>query len=243
MSRANSPPNPETTHLVSLVLHSKKALQHGEQLCAQAHELMRTASELATDVLALDAKVHWVSQGIQEQLKVRFCVIYWFGLSLRSSIRKLATSVSRSLEMQSNRLINKAKVGIHINHSPRLISDVTVKEWDKARSFHSGNLDSILETLEKQLVPPDFHLSSSDSSLFGSQHSDDVPNGFLNETQADVNGRHKDRSRWKNLRDFVDFGAIMKATEDMDDDRDTLDVSLDILPSYETLTVFVGNPC
>ena len=72
MSRANSPPNPETTHLVSLVLHSKKALHHGEQLCAEAHELMRTASALGTDVLALDAKVCWVSQGVQEQLKVGF---------------------------------------------------------------------------------------------------------------------------------------------------------------------------
>ena len=69
MSRANSPPISETTHLVSLVLHSKKALQHGEQLGSQANELMHTASALATDVLALDAKARWVAQGVEEQMK------------------------------------------------------------------------------------------------------------------------------------------------------------------------------
>ena len=70
MSRPQSPPSPGTPHLVSLVLHSKKALQHGEQLCSQAHELVHATPGLATDVLALDAKTRWVAQGILEQLKV-----------------------------------------------------------------------------------------------------------------------------------------------------------------------------
>ena len=46
----------------------------------------------------------------------------------------------------------------------------TAKEWDTARTKHTDALDDILEALGAQLVPPDFHQTSADSSLFGSQH-------------------------------------------------------------------------
>lgn len=46
----------------------------------------------------------------------------------------------------------------------------TTKEWDSARTKHTDALDIILEALDVQLVPPDFHQTSADSSLFGSQH-------------------------------------------------------------------------
>ena len=59
-------------HLVSLVLQSKKALQHGQELCSLAHERSRTSSKAAFDILGLDAKVRWVIDGIVEQLKVSF---------------------------------------------------------------------------------------------------------------------------------------------------------------------------
>lgn len=68
MSRPPSPP--ASPPLVSLVLHSKKALQHGEQLCTRASELSRCSSQEAVELLALDAKVRWIAQGIQDQLKV-----------------------------------------------------------------------------------------------------------------------------------------------------------------------------
>ena len=113
-------------------------------------------------------------------------------------------------------------------HSVSLVVQLIIsQEWDKARSFQSGNLDSILESLEKRKIPPDFHLSSSSSSLFGSQHSDG--GGTINGFEASSPPKHQDRSNWKSLRDFVDFGAIVKATEEMDEDRDILDVR--ILPS------------
>lgn len=57
-------------HLVSLVLQSKKALQRGQELCSLAHERSQTSSKTAFDILALDAKVHWVNECIVEQLKV-----------------------------------------------------------------------------------------------------------------------------------------------------------------------------
>lgn len=46
------------------------------------------------------------------------------------------------------------------------------KAWDTARTKHTDALDAILESLGTQLVPPEFHQSPEDSSLFGSQHSD-----------------------------------------------------------------------
>jgi autophagy-related protein 17 len=57
-------------HLVSLVLQSKKALQHGEQLCSRASSLSSSSAQSAIDVLALDAKVKWLSAAVVEQLKV-----------------------------------------------------------------------------------------------------------------------------------------------------------------------------
>lgn len=57
-------------HLVSLVLQSKKALQHGEELCTEAHDASHASAQAAIDVLALDAKVRWVIEVVVEQLKV-----------------------------------------------------------------------------------------------------------------------------------------------------------------------------
>lgn len=57
-------------HLVSLVLQSKKALQHGEQVCSRAHASYNASAQEAVEVLALDAKVRWVTDALLEQLKV-----------------------------------------------------------------------------------------------------------------------------------------------------------------------------
>jgi autophagy-related protein 17 len=68
----SSPPTqPVQPHLVTLVLQSKKALQHGEQLCSRAHAISNTSARTAVDVVALDAKVRWVMEAVGEQLKVR----------------------------------------------------------------------------------------------------------------------------------------------------------------------------
>jgi len=61
----------DNPHLVSLVVQSKKALQHGEQLCLRASQLSSASARNAVDVLALDARVKWLSDAVSEQLKVR----------------------------------------------------------------------------------------------------------------------------------------------------------------------------
>ena len=148
----------------------------------------------------------------------------------------MATSIAKCIELQRSKLENRAKVSfsILVAYTYREYRYRLYKEWDKARSFHSGNLDSVLESLEKQVVPPDFHLSSSSSSIFASQLSDEEENPDTRENgtirkkgKVKVWNKKKssDRSRWKTLRDFIDFGSIVKATEEMDEDRDKLDVS------------------
>ena len=66
----------EQPHLVQLVLASKKALQHGEQLCSKARSISVLSAQTAVDVLALDAKVRWITSAVTEQLKVRkSCIV------------------------------------------------------------------------------------------------------------------------------------------------------------------------
>lgn len=62
-------------HLVSLVLQSKKALLHGEQLCTWARASSNASAQAAVDVLILDAKVKWMVEAVVEQLKVCLCYV------------------------------------------------------------------------------------------------------------------------------------------------------------------------
>ncbi|KAI6116860.1 autophagy protein Apg17-domain-containing protein [Pisolithus croceorrhizus] len=196
----SSPPTETRTEqppLVSLVLQSKKALQHGEQLCSKANSLTNASAQCAVDVLALDAKVKWASEAVIEQLK-------------------LAASVAKSIELRRSQLERR------------------IREWDTIRSQHTTALDNILEALGAQLVPPEFHQTSSDSSLFGSYDSIDKPNGIcdprlspsatLRDHQISRKTRQNvDRTRWKTLRDFVDEAAIEDVLDSVESERTRLD--------------------
>lgn len=63
-------PGQHPTPLVALVLQSKKALQQGGQLCTTAQLLAGSSAQVAVDVLALDAKVRWMTSAVLEQVKV-----------------------------------------------------------------------------------------------------------------------------------------------------------------------------
>ncbi|KAJ3566149.1 hypothetical protein NP233_g7185 [Leucocoprinus birnbaumii] len=223
---SSSTPSQDQPHLVSLVLQSKKALQHGQQLCSRAHARSNASSKAAIDVLAADAKVRWMTESIIEQLK-------------------LAASVGKSLEEKRAHLHKQ------------------IQSWDATRSHYSDELDSILEALGAQHVPPEFHQTSTDSSLFGSQHSDKddhidheashdqhnsrlIPppspsatvrnhSGVLTNPMSGSN--QADRKRWKNLRDFVDDQAIEDILDTIESNRIALDDLLGRTDDYpETLT-------
>jgi hypothetical protein len=56
--------------VLSLVLRSKKALDHTQTLCLHADVLAKESTQLALDVCGVDAKVRWGSEMIMEQIKV-----------------------------------------------------------------------------------------------------------------------------------------------------------------------------
>ncbi|KAF5381981.1 hypothetical protein D9615_004304 [Tricholomella constricta] len=227
---------PAQPPLVSLVLQSKKALQNGEQLCSRAHAVSNTSANISIDVVALDAKVRWVTEAVGEQLK-------------------LVAIVAKSIEEK------------------RAYLEKQVQEWDKLRVKHSDALDNVLESLGSQLVPPDFHQSTSaDSSLFGSQLSDGGQEQYSDPRKINGSGgtisavshspsstlrfglrngnnakqcekeKETDKRSWKTLRDFVDDQAIEDALETMENDRLGLDYILSKTDEYpETLTTTITS--
>lgn len=80
-----------SSHLVSLVLQSKKALQHGEQRCQLASDLSSTTSQCSIDVLALDAKVRWMSEAVLDQLQV--------AKNIAKSIQEKRASISSQIKV------------------------------------------------------------------------------------------------------------------------------------------------
>ena len=231
---------PEQPHLVSLVLQSKKALQHGEQLCSRANVASNASAQCVVDVLALDAKVRWLTDAVLEQLKARR-VIPFHGVALH--LLPLACRQCREKHRRETGTINETDPGLCLPpySVPRVEVDSRVQDWDVLRVQRTDALDKILEALGSQVVPPDFHQASSGSSLFGSQHSDDgaegngravpstspferSPTATLRIDQGKRVKYMSDRTNWKTLRDFVDDRAIDDALETMESDRNALDV-------------------
>ncbi|KAK7690808.1 hypothetical protein QCA50_005908 [Cerrena zonata] len=207
----------EQPHLVSLVLQSKKALLHGEQLCSRARTLASTSAEVAGDVLALDAKLRFMTNAVLEQVK-------------------LAASVAKSIELKRTGL------------------ETQTKEWDEARAQHTEALDSVLESLGAQVVPPDFHSNSTDSSLFGSHDGSDdehhdtggpfsdprpgrsptetLRNVLVNGVSKQRTARRQDRSKWKTLRDFINERDVEDLLDSLEADRNILDDILSKTSDY-----------
>ncbi|PPQ64135.1 hypothetical protein CVT24_008765 [Panaeolus cyanescens] len=242
-TRFTSTPIQPQPHLVTLVLQSKKALQHGEQLCIKAHTSSNDSAACAIDVLALDAKVKWLGHAVSEQLA-------------------LAVIVAKSLEEKRTALMKE------------------INEWDGIRMERTNALDDILDSLGSQVVPPDFHESTTDSSLFGSQNSageiDHPTDDFMIERTApdpsnatkcpprtpvkagrksstsmsptspsETLRRNKvseqlpsnvkskpHRKNWKTLRDFVDDKGIEEMHEMIDKDRQGLEDILSATDDY-----------
>jgi hypothetical protein len=114
-------------------------------------------------------------------------------------------------------------------------------------------LDAILDSLGAQLVPPDFHQASFESSIFGSPQSDKepplkfapnhIPNGTERPLRGKVQSKRSDRKTWKTLRDFIDEGAIEDVLESIEEDRTVLDVGpCRIQPVLNfQLTIYAGH--
>ncbi|KAH9919879.1 autophagy protein Apg17-domain-containing protein [Amylocystis lapponica] len=198
-------PDPGQPHLVSLVLQSKKALQHGEQLCSRASSLSSTSAQHAVDVLALDAKVRWITDAVLQQLR-------------------LAAHVAKSIDQKRSQLEKQAEEwDILRNQRTDSLDAILDSLGSQAvpHDFHSASAGS----------SPFGSQPDSDEEdgrpLFGEQEH--VPSQSPTETlrarsaKPKTNGISKARSAWKTLRDFVDERAVEDVLDVVESDRNAVD--------------------
>lgn len=103
-------------------------------------------------------------------------------------------------------------------------------------STHQDKLDETLEVLSLQVVPPSFHQSAIEKTLFGIQASDS-PDRIDDPDEKDfkdnnLDDRHKARKKWKTLRDFVDERGLEDVFESIEGERNALDVTLATTAAY-----------
>ncbi|KAJ7494648.1 autophagy-related protein 17 [Mycena galericulata] len=205
-----SPPDVQP-HLLSLVLQSKKALQNGEQLCSRANDLSNASAQSAVDVLALDAKVRWITDGVLEQLR-------------------LASSIAKSIEEKRARLGRQVQEWdvVRVKHSNALDGILeSLGSQLVPPDFHQHSAASSLFGSQH---------SEEEEDTFGN-----VPQSPRHSLSSTVHNVRKEKARpdrqtWKTLRDFVDDQAIEDVLEKMDNERTTLDDILSKTDEYpETL--------
>ncbi|KAJ7727313.1 autophagy-related protein 17 [Mycena maculata] len=201
-------------HLVSLVLQSKKALQNGEQLCSRANDLSNASAQSAVDVLALDAKVRWITDGVLEQLR-------------------LATSIAKSIEEK------RARLGRQVQACAEW--DVVRAKHSDALDDILESLGSQLVPPDFHQHSAASSLFGSQHSEDEEETSSNIPQSPRHSLSSTIHNVRKekvrpDRQTWKTLRDFVDDQAIEDVLEKMENERTTLDDILNKTDEYpETL--------
>lgn len=197
--------------IVSLVLQSKKALQHGEQLCLRASQLSSSSARNAVDVLTLDARVKWLSNAVLEQLK-------------------LSAAVAKSIEQKRAQLHEQAKQWDTLRTERTNALEATLESLGSQpipNDFHSTSDNSSIFGSPKSETNEDPIISSTDRS----------PTATL---RAQPTNQSTDKSRWKTLRDFIDERAIEEVLETIEIDRATLDDVISTTAEYSQTLIMMN---
>ncbi|KAI0303808.1 autophagy protein Apg17-domain-containing protein [Multifurca ochricompacta] len=206
----SSPPDRnEHPDLKSLVLQSRKALQHGEALCSRANATSTSSAKEASDVLALNAKIQWISHALAAVVAK---LIEQRRAKLEKQTQARDTSRSRNTDMLDAILeslgTHVVPPGFHENASGSSI-------------FVDPSSDSEVE-LPHKLTAPDH------SPTLTIRNS----NGNVTGVSKKARRLKEDKSRWRTLRDFVDERAIEDALETIESERNQLEDSLAVTASY-----------
>ncbi|KAI9512058.1 autophagy-related protein 17 [Russula earlei] len=201
---SSSPTNRgEQSHLISLVLQSREALQQGEALCSGASVTSASSAKEATDLMALNAKIQWISNAVLEQLK-------------------LAATMANLIEERRGKLEKRTQAW---DSSRSRNFDTLDAVLESNATGSSIFVDPLLSEAETEASP---HITAPDHSpALTIRHS----NVHVVSTSRKVK-RLKDKSRWKTLRDFVDERAIEDALERIESERNKLEDSLAVTASY-----------
>ncbi|KAJ7659941.1 autophagy-related protein 17 [Mycena rosella] len=204
---------PDVVHpdqLFSLVQQSKTALQTGEQTCSRANDLSNASAQSAVDVLALDAKVRWITDGVLEQLQ-------------------LAASIAKSIEEKRARLGRQVQEWdlVRVKHSDALddILDSLGSQLVPPDFHEHSAASSLFGSQHSEDEEPPANVPESP------RHS---PSSTVHNVRKEKT--RPERQTWKTLRDFVDDQAIEDVLEKMENERTTLDDILNKTDEYpETL--------
>ncbi|KAI0783551.1 autophagy protein Apg17-domain-containing protein [Abortiporus biennis] len=207
-------------HLVSLVLQSKKALQHGEQLCTRASTLSLDSAQTAVDVLALDAKIRWLSDVVLEQLKLAASVAKSIELK-RSQLEK------RANEWDSLRTQRTSELDFMLNS---LGSQLVPPEFHTVSAASSlfgspqNSDDEHEQEKDNHSVDPDTPFTNEGGVAISPTET--LRNVLTNGIKRGQNKRKRlssDRSKWKSLRDFIDERAVEDVVDTLESDWNVLD--------------------
>ncbi|KAI1797380.1 autophagy protein Apg17-domain-containing protein [Ganoderma leucocontextum] len=221
---SQSPPvDPEQPHILSLVLHAKKALQQGEQLCTRASSLSTSSAQAAVDVLALDAQVRWMSEAVLDQLK-------------------LAAQVAKFIEQKRTEFGRQVGEWDSIRNQRTDALDAVLESLGTQSvppDFHTVSADSSpFGSQNNSDDERDVDHLEDDSTPFGppprpgSSPSDTIRNRSPTVRKQEKKNRREDRSRWKTLRDFVNERAIEDLLDTIEKDRLELDDILATTSDY-----------
>jgi len=203
-----------TNRVNSLVQQSRKALQHGEALCSRASAISTSSAKEATDLLALSAKVQWISNAVIEQLKLAATVAKLIE-ERRAKLEKRTQAWDASRSKNTDMLDAVLEsLGTHV------IPPGFHENASGSSIFVSPSSESETEELHKVAAP-------DHSPTLTIRHS----NGNAVSTSKKVR-KLKEKSRWKTLRDFVDEHAIEDALETIEFERNKLEDSLAVTASY-----------
>ncbi|CAE6510891.1 unnamed protein product [Rhizoctonia solani] len=196
-------PAPTGPSLATLFLTSKKALLQGNNVCNHASTLTAGASNLAVDILTLDAKLQWLTRGAIEQLKAASSIVKYLEAqrdhahSVAKEWDRARSRRTRSLDAILEQLGNQAV-------PPSLHKTVT-----GSSVFGSPRSDA------GKPLPGDPQSAINGKVAPGASHLNQVSHRTVQE-----------RNRWKTLRDFIDERSIEEALERIEGERLQLDDSL-----------------
>ncbi|PIL29794.1 hypothetical protein GSI_08000 [Ganoderma sinense ZZ0214-1] len=222
---SQSPPvDPEQPHILSLVLHAKKALQEGQQLCTRASSLSASSAQAAVDVLALDAQVRWMSEAVLDQLK-------------------MAAQVAKCIEQKRTELGRQVGEWDSIRNQRTDALDAVLESLGTQSvppDFHTVSADSspFGSPNNSDDEQDGEHHPEDDTTPFGpppqpsSSPSDTIRNRSPTVRKQERKSRREDRSRWKTLRDFVNERAIEDLLDTIEKDRLELDDILATTSDY-----------
>ncbi|KAJ3765452.1 hypothetical protein FB446DRAFT_795038 [Lentinula raphanica] len=163
-----------------------------------------------------------------------------------SSTRRWLTPIAVKRRRRAGVIIGPPLIGIWNTIAPLGPKPDALIDWDNLCTPQTKALDRLLNGLGSQRVPPEFHLTSAASSIFGSQNSEDEQQAstrqvndiaplFQSPSDTILGSKRKpqiDRKNRKTIRDFVDDQARVDIVENMKEEHTVVEDIVSRIDEY-----------